>query len=190
MRKVILLILLFLSISCISIYADDDMISVMPDADFFKKIEAPSEYYEAYRNRKLIGYCFNTKEASSDKQGYAGPMEILVALDTDFKILDLKILHHAETPEYAAKIIGPEFLGQFKGKGPDAGFKVGSDVDAITHATISCSAVCDILKEGIGNIYKALGGAKEKKRESEELTRLKNAGLEPREAKYYKVIDE
>ena len=172
MFKLIPLITLFLSISC-GAYAAEGMESIMPDADSFKKIESPFNYYEAYKSRKLIGYCFNTKEIDQDTQGYSGPMEILVAIDTDFKILNMRILHHAETQEYAAKITAPEFLSQFIGKGPESGFKVGFDVDAVTHATVSCSAVCDILKNSITHVYKTLG-----------------TGPGPREAKYYKVIDE
>jgi electron transport complex protein RnfG len=126
-----------------------------------------------YKSRKLIGYCFNTKEITQDVQGYSGPMEILVAINTDFKILNIRILRHTETPEYAAKITDPEFLSQFIGKGPGSGFKVGFDVDAVTHATISCNAVCDILKKSLNHMYKML-----------------SAGPEPGEARYYKVIDE
>jgi transcriptional regulator of nitric oxide reductase len=68
-------IILFLSISC-AVYAAEDMKSIMPDTGSFKKIESPFEYYEVYKSRKLIGYCFNTKEITQDVQGYSGLMEI------------------------------------------------------------------------------------------------------------------
>lgn len=193
MRKDILIGLLVLSLLSASrpyAYGSEEIKSIMPAADLFKKIEAPFEYYEAYKKGKLIGYCFNTKEAVPDRQGYSGPMEILVAVDRDYKILNLKITHHTETPEYAAKITGPGFLDQFKGKGPGAAFKIGTDVDAITSATISCNAICDILRDGINKMQKALAGTETRAVVSETLTRLKNSGLEPREASYYKVIDE
>ncbi|MFH1854125.1 MAG: FMN-binding protein [Candidatus Omnitrophota bacterium] len=189
-RSLFKLILLILLICVPGVYGDEITKSIMPEAESFRKVETPFQYYEAYAKGKLIGYCFNTKDAEPEMRGYSGPMEILVSVDKQYRIINLKILHHNETPEYASGITEPKFLNQFQGKGTDAGFKIGDDIDAVTHATISSSAVCDVLKASLGRIKEVLGAVKTEGPESKGLARLKTLGLEPREARYYKTIDE
>ena len=195
LRKISLkisILLIFISAPCLNGYCDEGLHSLVIEADSFKKIEEPFRYHEVYRGGELIGYCFNTSDVAPDVEGYSGPMEILVAIDIDYRIINLKILRHAETPEYAADITGPEFLDQFKGKGPQDPLKIGNDVDAITHATISCNAVCDVLREGIARMRTIL--QKDKKEvvvpKAKGVSTLKGSGMEPREASYYKVMDE
>jgi len=98
------------------------------------------------------GYSFNTSDIAPDVKGFGGHIEMLVALDKDGSIKDIRVLGHSETPEYAAGITQPEFLGQFKGKSAEDDFIVGKDVDAITHATISSKAVAGILKASLERV--------------------------------------
>ncbi|MBU1006121.1 MAG: FMN-binding protein, partial [Candidatus Omnitrophica bacterium] len=74
-----------------------------------------------------------------------------------------------------------EFLEQFKGKGADDAFIIGKDIDAVTGATVSSEAVADILKICLERLGK--------KPSVPLVTELKKSGIEPREAKYYKVIE-
>lgn len=132
--------------------------SIVAEAGSFKKKEAPFLYYEVYRQGVLTGYCFNTRDIAPDKKGYAGPIEILVAIDREAKIKNLKVLRHAESPQYADKITCPGFLNQFKGKGPEEAFIVGRDIDAVTRATISSRAAADTLKTSLGRIESVMHG--------------------------------
>ena len=63
---------------------------------------------------------------------------------------------------------------------------IGEDIDAVTGATISSKAVADTLKACLEKIDRKSGKAEAKPRLFD---RLKDAGLEPREAKYYKDIE-
>lgn len=136
-----------------------DLRSIMPEGDSFRKNEAPPfRYYEVYRENGLIGYCLNTADAAPDERGYNGPIEMLVALDKDCGIKDLKILRHSETPEYVAGMLEPKFLNQFKQKGPEDRFIVGEDVDNITRATISVKAVAGSLKTSVDKMQSVIYG--------------------------------
>lgn len=130
---------------------------------------------------------FNTKDIAPEIKGMGGHIEMLVELDSDGNIKDVKVLSHNETPEYAAGISDPEFLAQFKGKGVDDGFIVGEDIDGITGATISSGAVAETLKACLERINNADESGRQA---SGVLTRLRDAGLEPKEAEYYRVMDE
>jgi len=126
-------------------------------------------------------YSFNTKDVAPDVVGAGGHIEMLVTLDVDGEIKDIKILKQNETPGYGSMIMRQEFLEQFKGKGADDAFIIGKDIDAVTGATVSSEAVADILKICLERLGK--------KPSVPLVTELKKSGIEPREAKYYKVIE-
>ena len=130
---------------------------------------------------------FNTKDIAPEVKGIGGHIEMMVELNDDGSIKDVKVLNHNETPEYAAGITGPDFLVQFKGKGVDDAFIVGKDIDAITGATISSRAVSETLKTCLERVVSKV---ETEPHSSGIVTELKEAGLEPKEAEYYKAIDE
>jgi len=131
----------------------------MPEADSFKEKETPFLYHEAYKNGRMIGCCFNTKDSAPKEKGYAWPIEMLVALDKSGAIKNLKILRHSETSQYARGIVVPDFLDQFKGKASGDSFIV----DAITHATISSKAVARTLKVSIDRMDEIVSGFRHEK---------------------------
>jgi len=144
-------------------FSGGELQTVMPEGEFFKKNEKPFLYHEVYKKNRLIGYCFNTRDVAPEEKGYSGPLEILVGLDKEGNILNLEVLRHNETPQYASGITSPEFLGQFKGKGASDRFIVGEDIDGITQATISSKSVARILKAALDNIQIIISGLKGKK---------------------------
>ena len=164
-RRIFLIILIFIIIVFISIGA----------------------IYTKKDDRSDDGYTFNTKDIAPDIQGVGGPIEMLVRLDKNGNIVDVKILSHNETPEYAKGITEPSFLNQFKGKNADDDFIIGKDVDAVTGATISSKAVIDTLKTSLQR-YKNMTGPKPET-SSGILKRLERFGLTPKEARYYEVIE-
>ncbi len=89
----------------------------------------------------LIGYAFLGKG-----KGYGGDIKILVGIGNLFKIKDVVVISHTETPGLGDKIIKQEsFAAQFVGmNASDVKLKKdGGKVDAITGATISSKAVTD-----------------------------------------------
>ena len=129
---------------------------------------------------------FNTKDIAPEVKGIGGHIEMMVELDGDGKIKEVTILDHNEAPEYTAGITGPDFLVQFKGKGVDDAFIVGEDIDAITGATISSKAVSETLKTCLERVVSKV---ETEPHSSGIVTRLEKAGLEPREAKYYEIVE-
>jgi Na+-translocating ferredoxin:NAD+ oxidoreductase subunit G len=122
--------------------------AIMPHADSFaeKKLDG-IEYFEASKDKKLIGYCVRVVGA-----GYNGYIRMIAAIDLAGTIQGLEVLEHSETPGLGAKIneLKPGereswFLKQFKGKSART-IAVKKDIDAITGATISSRAVTDAIR--------------------------------------------
>ena len=113
-------------------------------------------YYEAYDvNGDLIGYTF-----IAEQYGYSSIIQVMVGVDTDFTIMNIKIISQAETPGLGSKIQKPEFMNLF------AGLKVldlkinreGGEITNITGATISTKAVTNAIKSGLEKLESAITG--------------------------------
>lgn len=135
---------------------------LMPEADGIEKLgdwsvhEKHGEYYAARKGGAVIGYLIQ-----SYGKGYSSYINTLIAVDTDFKVLKINILGHAETPGLGDEIETDGFKNRFAGK--DAGhLKVlGTEtteyVQAISGATISSRAVTeDAVKNGVEFLKKTL----------------------------------
>jgi electron transport complex protein RnfG len=122
--------------------------ATLPGATDFKKIEvkgAPGiikEVNEGTADGKVIGY-----NITVTPKGYSGPIEMVVGISSDGRLMDIRILAHNETPGLGAKAPGPAFSGQFKNKKADA-LKVtktapasDNEIQAISGATITSTAV-------------------------------------------------
>ncbi len=88
-----------------------------------------------------------------DTIGFAGSIRMLVGVDNSKKITGMKILEHLETPGLGERITEDEFLNQFTGKPITLQIE---DVDAITGATISSTAVIETITGNVGRISEYL----------------------------------
>jgi electron transport complex protein RnfG len=86
---------------------------------------------------------------------------MLVSVDTDLKIRDVKILGHAETPGLGDQVEEKSFIGQFKGKAlPDIKLIKGEtreNIQAISGATISSRAVTNGVKDAVQTLVEKYG---------------------------------
>ncbi|MFO7992193.1 MAG: RnfABCDGE type electron transport complex subunit G [Thermoplasmata archaeon] len=105
------------------------------------------EFYTIYgEDEVVIGYAYRTEGS-----GYGGAIEMLVALEdtglttNNTVIRGISIISHQETPGLGAKIEQESFLDQFEGvNANDVSLaENGGEIDAISGATISSSAVVD-----------------------------------------------
>lgn len=88
-------------------------------------------------------------------QGYAGPVELLVGISTEGRLLGTKVLEHHETPGIGGRIVTqPQWLNGFSGKSLDepgeTRWAVKTDngaFDQIAGATITSRAVVGIIHE-------------------------------------------
>jgi electron transport complex protein RnfG len=90
--------------------------------------------------------------------GYADMIRLIVGLSPDAAaITGIKVIYNQETPGLGNKITAPQFTGPFQGKSTSVPLSpaknkkldqlVGGEIQAITGATISSKAVCDIIND-------------------------------------------
>ena len=120
---------------------------VLPKATSFKKGTRNGEIIEiGLKDGEKIGEVY-----SIITRGYSGEIKLKVGVDLQGKITGVKILESNETPGLGAKIKGKKFLEQFKGKRKGEIYlkkkKPLGEIDSITGATISSSAVVDAIRE-------------------------------------------
>jgi len=115
--------------------------------------ELEDEVYMIYQDGEKSGYAF-----IASGSGYGGDIDILVGLDSDFKIKDISIITQTETPGLGARITESTFTDQFKGLSADeiALRSNNGMIDAITGATISSKAVVDTVREKMIEIIESL----------------------------------
>ncbi len=159
--------------------------TMMPEADSIDKLgdwslhKKHAEYYIAQKCGKVeiekvrdektgkereIKKCLDGVKigyvVESFGKGYSSYINVLVAVDNDFVVKKVKILHHAETPGLGDEIERDYFLNQFIDKTIEHLIvekkETQENVQAITGATISSRAVTEdavrnavkMLKEG------------------------------------------
>ena len=115
------------------------------------------EYYQATSSGKPVAYI-----SSTAGKGYSSFIAMLVSLDTDLKIKDVKILHHGETPGLGDQVEDRAlFLDQFKGKALTQLVLVKSEtkenIQAISGATISSRAVTNGVKDAVQTLVDKYG---------------------------------
>ena len=133
---------------------------VMPEADSFEaKTAGDVEYFDAYQDSRLIGYCLKVTG-----NGYGGYIRMIVGIDPHGYIEGVRVLEHTETPGLGSKIADKKpgesespFLEQFNGKDGTT-VEVRKDIDAITGATISSAAVTDAIRRTV-DVFMAEVGA-------------------------------
>lgn len=119
------------------------MKELLPDADEFKvventsitEIEGVQEAYEGLKGGSTIGYAVKTVT-----KGYGGDVVIITGVNSDGTIAGIKVASQSETPGLGSKITEDGFSGQFAGKYAEGELSVGTDVEAISGATVSSRA--------------------------------------------------
>ena len=106
------------------------------------------EYYAATASGKPVAYI-----SSTAGKGYSSFIQMLVSLDTDLKINEVKVLSLNETPGLGDQVLEKSFLDQFKGKSlPQIVLIKGEtkeNIQAITGATISSRGVTNGIKDAV-----------------------------------------
>lgn len=124
--------------------------TAMPAAQVFSEKMGSPPCYRAYISpqQEPIGLCFTTKDVVPRIVGYAGPIKLMVGLDTSGVLTGVAILEHNETPSYVERMYEPWFTEQFKGKNVSDAFELGKDIDGITRATVTVEAIASSVREG------------------------------------------
>ncbi len=133
-----------------TIHTSDDAVSAyqnfFPKSHQYQKHTTPFPYIEVWgANKNLLGYIILTDDLHLNITGYAGPTPLALALNPEGKIINLRALPNNETPSYTGQL--ESFLKQFLGASSERALKIGEDVDAITHATITSEAMTATIRE-------------------------------------------
>ncbi len=127
---------------------------IFADATEFTAFEHEERmFYRAIRNGDQIG-----SAVIAEGEGYGGPIEVLVGIDTDGAVVGLKVLDHDETPGLGDVVTEDEFLSQFHGKSEADPIQIDEDIDNITGATVSVEAVAEAVRAALGYLAGAESG--------------------------------
>jgi len=130
------------------------MQKVLPEAREFVEVDA-GKLWEARADGQVVG-----RVLAAATQGYSGPIQGLVGLDTGGAVSGVRVLLQTETPGLGAKIITPGFLAQYQGmKVEEVALKKddpAGKIDAITAATISSRALTTAVRKTIEEYQKGV----------------------------------
>ena len=116
-------------------------------------------FYEVKDGDASIGYY-----ADVSPVGFKGAVNMMVALDTEGKVLGVQILTHSETIGIGTKIEEPDFLSGFVGKSGSLEYKKGASadengfIDGISGATYSSKAVIKGVDQALRAYATVKGG--------------------------------
>ena len=159
----ILGIIVFLSAashSSAKLVTEKDLKDVLSAADKFVRQTDPFGHYLGYNSLvggQFVGVVFLTTEVVPEESwGYRDQITTLVGVDVSGRISGVKILSEFESPRYTQGLLGDGswFLTQFTGKDSSDSFVLSYDIDAITGATITSSAITHSIKSGLQLITK------------------------------------
>jgi NosR/NirI family transcriptional regulator, nitrous oxide reductase regulator len=94
-----------------------------------------------------IGYA-----AAGEGQGYAGPIEVLVGIDTTGTIVGTKILSQKESPGFFRLVTRQSLPEQFVARPVTDPLRLGDDIDAISGATASAEGVALAVRRAVRQI--------------------------------------
>ena len=128
-------------------------------ASFSPKTGAPA-VYKAFgpaadgKDGELLGLAYWTTELEPLERGFDGPIKMLVGLDPAGEIAGVIVADHREPYGYFSVDL-PDWPNQFVGKSIRDSFKVGTDVDAISRATITVTSASRAIRNASRKVARA-----------------------------------
>jgi NosR/NirI family nitrous oxide reductase transcriptional regulator len=144
---------------------DDPVLSeqlqrLFPTAASFSAKSGTPAHYKAFgpaaagQQGEILGYAYWTTEIEPLERGFDGPIKMLVGMNTAGVLTGVIVTDHREPYGYFSVDL-PEFSAQFANKSIRDAFKVGTDVDAITRATISVTSASRAIRNSSRKIARA-----------------------------------
>jgi NosR/NirI family nitrous oxide reductase transcriptional regulator len=132
---------------------------VFPGATAFSPKQSGPPHFVAYRgepdSQTVAGYVFWTTEIEPLERGYDGPIKMLVGMNTLGILTGILVTGHKEPYGYFSVDL-PAFRLQFVGKDIRDRFRVGTDVDAVSRATITITSSSRAIRNGARRVARAL----------------------------------
>ncbi len=134
---------------------------LFPDAASFSPKEGNPAHFNAYGpavaggKPELLGLAWWTTDLEPLERGFDGPIKMIVGMDTTGVLKGVIVTEHRE-PYGDFSVDTPEFAAQFKGKNIRDPFKVGTDIDAISRATISVTSASRAVRNSSRRVAREL----------------------------------
>lgn len=132
---------------------------IFPGATFSEKTGDPPHFNVFLKAPSGVarpaGIAFWTTELEPLERGYDGPIKMLVGLTSEGIVAGVVVVEHRE-PYGSFSIDPPEFAAQFRGKSVRDPFRVGSDVDAVSRASITIASATRAIRNSARRAATAL----------------------------------
>ncbi|MDW7740001.1 MAG: FMN-binding protein [Bacillota bacterium] len=118
-----------------------------PDIDTFETEVLEADAYDMVYDvsGQLLGVMGTIKQ-----QGYDGDITYNLAINQSGEVVGIRIVSHSETPGIGDVIETEAFQEQFKGKSYEDPIAAGEDVDSVSGATVSSSAMINSIRRVVG----------------------------------------
>lgn len=118
-----------------------------PEVASYESEEIGDDYFDIIYDQSgdMIGVM-----GTIEQQGYDGTITYNLAMDESGSIVGIRIVSHSETPGIGDVITTEGFQEQFIGKSYEDPIVAGDDVDAVTGATVSSSAMINSIRRVTG----------------------------------------
>jgi hypothetical protein len=124
-------------------FADERLTEVSGSSDFAFGQDPFPHYLGTAPGLGERTLSFSTIPVAAEVKGYAGPLNLLLALSENAAILGVDHVESDETPSYIADI--DTWLEDLKGRDLRRPLRLGEGIDAMTGATISSRAVLETI---------------------------------------------
>ena len=138
----------------------DWLFEVMPQAtSFSQKSGSPpvSRAFSDLEQEHLIGLVFTTPDIPPEEVGFSGPLNLLIGMDLEGVLTGVKVLYYTESyRSFRGDFVEDAgFTKQLKRKSIADSFRLGTDIDSISRASITSWA----LTRGVRNAARRVAEA-------------------------------
>ena len=124
--------------------APEDIVAVVPGAVSFEHQVRPLDYYLVKDAKgQAMGAVFVTTSVAPQVTGYRDEIDVLVGINLEGEITEVKVVGHRETPEFMQRVLDSGFLNRFVGRIAGDDF---ADIEAVTGATVTSQAIAHDIR--------------------------------------------
>jgi len=136
------------------------LLQLFPQATSFSPKSGDPPHYKAYigaggQAGTAVGFAFWTTELEPLERGYDGPIKMLVGMDLKGILTGVIVVEHHE-PYGSFSVEPPRCADQFRGKNIRDPFKVGSDIYAVSRASITITSATRAVKNSARRVARLL----------------------------------
>lgn len=153
---------------------------VLPSAETFSAKEAgEAPVYRGFRanpdtgEQEQVGFVFTNRDYPPMRVGYAATIDVLIGMDMNGVVTNMKVLDYNESYMYSRGdfVDNSVFLSQFRNKPISDGFRIYRDVDGLSAATATSTAIARSVGETarrVARFYLGYGEGSEAEQNSAE----------------------